>query len=542
MNKIIFITLITKFAYKYLPLIFLVINCLLLIYYLFFTYAYYFHSDSASKILQAKEMLENHELFSPSWNSVNNDLLILSSHYFLLPILIFLKVSYFSYAMGALLSAILTVYSISYLLNTLEVDKRKKIIILALIIGGISIINAEDLFGHFAYGNFVTYACFLVSFSIRLLNENNKSKILYLLGINLIFIIVFWSNPIRAIPTYLLPILLACLFSINKFKKNNLLQFNNKLIVIILIIGISLLGSIIGYMLFSYSIKFLPMISSPANLKWVDSVYFYTNLQRVVEYIVEIMGGWPFSGTKILSLGGLYQGVRFLGGVLFIYLAFVFYKEINKNLEEKIFFLSVFAFSSFVIMACIIISSGLIGSRYLNCSLIFILISILAYDFDKNKKINIIKALMIAILISNSFYIYTTTKPEISKRMGMYWDNQFNGITNFLIKENLNYGYSTYWRANSITVLSNEEVIIRAIEDIEGQPKPYRWLSSNRWYLPESHIGKSFILLTKEEAKKFNLQYLISNELLPIRELSYDNYIIYEFSENIAKKLPNWTM
>jgi len=72
-----------------LALLFLTCNFLLLCWYLFVVYKTGFHSDSAAKVLLAREIVETGQYFPRDWNFVNGDLFVLFGHTFIIPLLAF---------------------------------------------------------------------------------------------------------------------------------------------------------------------------------------------------------------------------------------------------------------------------------------------------------------------------------------------------------------------------------------------------------------------------------------------------------------------
>ena len=67
-----------------------------------------------------------------------------------------------------------------------------------------------------------------------------------------------------------------------------------------------------------------------------------------------------------------------------------------------------------------------------------------------------------------------------------------------------------------------------------------RHLSSNRWYRPSAWQGESFLLLTEQEAALIDWKLFATYNGTPVRELTYDKFRIFVFSQNIAKSLPGW--
>ncbi|WP_210217151.1 hypothetical protein, partial [Klebsiella pneumoniae] len=68
----------------------------------------------------------------------------------------------------------------------------------------------------------------------------------------------------------------------------------------------------------------------------------------------------------------------------------------------------------------------------------------------------------------------------------------------------LQYGYGTYWNSGVITILSGGDVRVRQIEFDRGLPIPRLHLASRSWFRPQTWTGKSFLLLSKEEAAQLD--------------------------------------
>jgi len=85
----------------------LIINLGFLIWYIFYGYQLFFHSDGASNVALAKEMLDTGQFFPQDWNYVNADLGMLSSRVFLVPLLMIVPNEYMAYAIFQCISALM---------------------------------------------------------------------------------------------------------------------------------------------------------------------------------------------------------------------------------------------------------------------------------------------------------------------------------------------------------------------------------------------------------------------------------------------------
>jgi hypothetical protein len=112
-------------------------------------------------------------------------------------------------------------------------------------------------------------------------------------------------------------------------------------------------------------------------------------------------------------------------------------------------------------------------------------------------------------------------------------------LTRFLEKEGLQYGYSPFWSAGKMTVLSGQQVRVRQIYFEHGLPVPMRMLSSNRWYRPEAWTGQTFLLLRDPDLKEINEDFLAGYVGKPLRKLDFEDWHIWVFAGNLAT-LPVW--
>jgi len=148
------------------------------------------------------------------------------------------------------------------------------------------------------------------------------------------------------------------------------------------------------------------------------------------------------------------------------------------------------------------------------------------------------------VLVTDAYKTYVIS--DLNSNSGNQWGQPGQrhvhamGIVNFLEKHELQYGYATYWNAGILSVLSDEKVRVRQIQLSGGIPVPMRHLSSNRWYLPNAWAGKTFLLLSNEEASLIDQEEMKVYGQKIIQKLSFGNYTIFVFAHNIAAGMPGW--
>ena len=115
-------------------------------------------------------------------------------------------------------------------------------------------------------------------------------------------------------------------------------------------------------------------------------------------------------------------------------------------------------------------------------------------------------------------------------------DNLDHRLAAKLKAEGLEYGYSTFWRSQAITLISDSEVRVREIlaDEFDGVSTDY-YQSSRAWYEDQEGIDKYFVLLNDYEAgdASRNRAWKSYVEENAVEIIDFENYVIYVFDENI---------
>lgn len=104
-------------------------------------------------------------------------------------------------------------------------------------------------------------------------------------------------------------------------------------------------------------------------------------------------------------------------------------------------------------------------------------------------------------------------------------------VIDTLEKNNLQYGYGTFWNANSITLLSDNDVKVRCINVNESGVSPRAYQTNINWYKDNSY--KEYFLLLKAD-EYYTYKYSV-NYVEPIKEIESDNYFILVYNYNLLE-------
>lgn len=108
----------------------------------------------------------------------------------------------------------------------------------------------------------------------------------------------------------------------------------------------------------------------------------------------------------------------------------------------------------------------------------------------------------------------------------------------FLEKNDLTYGYATYWNAAIQTMLSDGAVRVNAVDwdnDTQSRLEGFYWLNVSYYYSEEFNDSGSFLMLEPEEDEMFRERggYELLGE--PQDIMYFKDYVIYIYDYNISR-------
>jgi len=134
------------------------------------------------------------------------------------------------------------------------------------------------------------------------------------------------------------------------------------------------------------------------------------------------------------------------------------------------------------------------GIKYLTPFMIFgTIIFSTKVNIDKLRlKLPMPKPLLIVIsFLLIEIYITTT----ISLVKDVQPDKTYYQLASFLEKNNLKYGYGSYWDSSVITVATENKIKIRAVASGKSHIHPFMFVSKKDWYTNFKKLSKPFFIL-----------------------------------------------
>lgn len=529
------------------------VSIVALLYYLFKGYIPEFHTDSAFKNLLAGEIVRQGSYFPSDWNYVNGDLWVLFGQIFIIPLLPFFKNSYTLHAISGLMSSVIVLASLWCVSGMVMRTGWMRLLTVTIFAGGVSWVMAENLFGQVSYGNVLYVSAFMLYFGWRWLEcTTRRAMIGWAAALVALSTLAFWGNPQRAVAYDLAPMFAAiaawCLARTDLLtwhpgaRRWKLTRPSQRVIGLVMLVCVS---ALLGTILHSVSLALVHSADGAGSTRWLTFATFKDNLWFTFEGILGMFGALPTPGASLTSLGGSYEAVRLLAVLTMLALLPLACCAFLRDARPGARMLAAFTASGLCIFIFLQIttttpdmSGPVISSRYMLPSLVLGVVLLLGYAESKGLRSPTGVAAWAVILVLSSSLVHPGNSFSRLYR-GTPASTHMQAVE-ALRSKGLEYGYATYWNSGVITVLSGEDVRVRQIEFSHGMPVPRLHLASRNWFRSEAWAGKSFLLLTRDEAAQMDRSEIFSFTGQPLEEFTVGDFIVLVFKENLASTLPGW--
>lgn len=522
----------------------LIINISLLFYYIFFNYADSFHSDSASKVLLAREIYESQEFFPKTWNYVNGDISIVFGHIFIVPLLAFIPAGYIAHAISGSVFSLLILTGVWLLARNLLIPYWQKIAVVAFFAAGVSRFFAENLFGQGSYGVVILICLYILIFAQKYLESMGKTAFFWGALVLLLFFVAYWSNPKRALISYGLPLIggLGWIILSNEF------DLRRKSLSLVLL---AVAGSVAGLIMHEITLANISNVKGAASARWLDIESVPQNILYTIKGLYAQLDGLLLGGESIFSPHGLVYAIKFLLATLVLFMIPVAIREAIKIEAKEKSLIALFAGISIASTLFLQITTTLPdmsdpiqSSRYLVPGVtlgIFVLLTLPLKLLDFSARSTALLLILVVYTLSgyNNFVKSDLSSGKILGQPGQVSAYR-SELIEFIKDHDLHYGYATYWNAGVLTVLSDERLKVPQVQLHQGVPVPMRYLSSNNWYLPSAWDGKTFLLIHDREENLVNLTEFSKLGVHLVQKLKFRDFTIFVFEQNIAKFIPGW--
>ncbi len=520
----------------------LVVNLFVLALYVVHGYWNSFHTDASTKNLLAQEMLETGRFFPRDWNYQNRDLMVVFGQVLIWPLLPFFKNGFALHAFSGLVFSAAILGSLWKLTALTCAAKWQRVAIVAIFAGGLSFRTAENIFGQVSYGVVLLLSCIVVVVAWQTLVDRDRRLHLGLLALWLVLLLATWSNPQRALISYLLPLFAAV--GAHVLWGGAAVEIGRRLRRGFLTSSVAILGFVSGAACSAFVLERVQNINGVASPRWLAFEGIVNNLVHSAQAVIAMLGGTPPAGHEVVSLAGAYVSVRLVVAfVLMLLLPWGVWRAVRIGrpaLKFLAMFVAIQCSAILFLFATTTIPDMIdpaTSGRYLAPSVLLGLVVLFSIPLSRSRLgLNVVVSALMGVLLTSSM----VRLGDEALPVRSYNPTQ-TAILEALRTNNLKYGYATYWNSGVYTVLSGGESRIRQISIEHGRPVPMRHLSSNRWYEAEAWGGSTFLLLNQAEEELIDWDAMEVVMGVQPKRVQVAHLTAFVYPENIAKKMPSWS-
>ena len=526
-----------RIALTALSIFTMLLGMFLIIYYIWGAARGEFHSDSTDTLYWAEAAMQGNGLINPDFNYAA--VMPFGGNIFMQIWIPFFGVSMTTHSLGMTTFFVVFSASIFWLLTEMKWSIRWKGITIGGILVALSLSEKlrEIFWGHIIYyslGMLFLVAGLALVLHIYNIQDSGKSRIKLRLTIALVILLVMFTilctNSTTAIALFALPI-------IGSLFVERLLDHSQPLInkktglggIMLVICGIGVvagmkLGKIIaGDVVAGYA---------SAYSRFAESNTWWEHIEKLPLALLNLLGLDISAGTDLMSLDGINTIMLIVYALILVILpiiALCFYGKI-KDTGTRMLIISHFVVTAFIMVGyvCGLLSaadwrlSPLLVSSFLVC------ISFMRWIYLNTdmRRLGVLLLLPVGYICANGAYTVAKLPPD------SYLENTNYKLAQFLIEEDLEYGYATFWNSHAITVQSDSKTKVRNVDINEIGVSISYYQSNIKWYEDQEGQDDYFLLMSVGERDT-----LISSghEIITRqrRELECEGFIIWVFEDNI---------
>ncbi len=534
------------FVGKHIWIVMLVLSIGLVGYYVLFPSRQFFHSDTTDTLMWAIASYESGELFAPDFNYAC--LLPFSTSLVMTALIPIFGISMTTHVLGMLVFFLCFAGSLIWMCRKMKWSWHWTSVMTAIVLFVLS--GSEKLreiyWGHTIYYSlgvlflFVGLALLFHHMDLGAKMDSRtefdpKDKTDYkLLAVTLL--ICFWfiltcTNQLIAMVIFAIP-LMAALFCERWLDSGSelLCKKNRRALLLFVVMGAGMLA---GYMLTSILADGVSAGYEGAFSSYSPMNEWLNNLLKFPEQWITLFGVNVHANEPLLSAASIQNLLMLLASVVILVLPLIALCCYNKIEDAKlrILILSYWFMTALIMLGYI---CGKLSSANWRLSPIVAMSTVVSVAFfrwaaSRVSMQRVISVLMIPVVMVTAINAYGIAKMSPTA----YKDAVLYQLVDTLEAYGLDYGYANFWRANSITVISDCNVECRSVDITTNGVIPYHYQNFSAWFEDQPNQDRYFLLMTDIEKNDL----LASDSLIPSiphAEIAEHGYYIWVFEQNIV--------
>jgi len=510
----------------------------------------YFHSDCTDSMFWALASYDSGKVVSPDYNYAA--ILPFGASVWYIPLIAMFGVTMKTHIIGMVIFTVLFALSIVFLCRTLRWSYPASFIAMACVLLAISGSDKlrEIMWGHTIYYSLGLLLLFFgLGLAIRvvrckLLTEGvvDVKSVLWIFGYA-IFTMLSATNGTQVLVLCVLPIA-GALFC-ERFFDSSVKLLDKKNIRVVFVIAVAGIATVFG-------LKLLEIWKGDVIAGYQDAYSTYSSMSEWINNLMllpsqyfSLIGVTYEPNAPLMDAASVVNLVRIGTGLIILavpLIGFFFYNKYKYN-ETKIVLWINLLVGAFVMMGWIL---GKLSNAAWRLTPVYgvaifatvaVIRDLLAHKDALMRFACVCSAAMICFCAVNM-------KGIIKMPFDYGQDNDLHMLAETLEKEGLSYGYATFWYAQAITVISDDQVKTRNIIVEQDKFLQYTYQSEYSWYADQPGQKEYFVLLTNYEyslvGKYFELGapdgaegYIAELSRHMVRKIDLENYKIVVFDTNI---------
>lgn len=498
------------------------------IYYIFGPSAAYFHSDCADTILWAQASVDGKTMFNPDFGYAA--LLPFGGTTVMIPLVAIFGVGMTAQHIGMAIFALLFFASVLWLLKSMKFSTELSLFgtgVLALVLCSSEKMR-EIFYEHVIYYSIgVVIICVLLSLYIRFTDGGKRitlKKRIILLTAIVVFTFLSAFDGTQVAASAIFPVLFAGGCEI-LFSKEKLFSKTNRPAIIALagiaaatVAGIVILNNISE----GIGIGYASAYSNYSNMnEWTN------NLLKLPQQWCELFGVDVYFGMNLFSVDSIINIIRLAASFITALVpvaALIFINKLER--PAALLVLTHFGVTGVVMFGYIF---GILSLANWRLSPIICTGVLVCVSMVKQVKISIplSRIASIAGCVLVLFGAISVKEIKDMPKDGIRY-NEYYHVAQYLESKGLNYGFATFWKSQTITVLSDSRVKVINTDMNDYGITPCAFQTNANWFSEQEDVDRYFLIADIAEYVKIlnsdDAIYLTEGPVEVIEEL--DGYII----------------
>ena len=494
----------------------------------------YLHADFTDTIYWANASLESGRVFDPEFRYAG--LLPFSANLWFMPLIAIFGVSMMAQVIGMIIFAFVFAASLYFMCRSLEwsISWSAFSVGVTMLILSSSVKLREIMWGHVIYYSLILVLLFVgIGLAARLLRKRTTALCI----LTALWAVLSATDGVQIVAMVLLPVA-GAIIAERFFDGEKRLTDKCNFYPFCISAGIILAGSV-GLLLLS-------LLKGDISADYADAHMGLTSVNNWADNLLKLPKAWfGLLGFDEMNkdIGKIPALLSALVGIVIAVLPIslaINYKKIEKT-ETKLLLWAHLALSAVTLggWVCGVLSGA--DWRLVSMMGTSIVTSVAAVRHFLSVKADgeeSVVAKRLSVVLAVCLLAGSVIGGAVMLKMPADYgrDNLDHRLAAKLKAEGLEYGYSTFWRSQAITLISDSEVRVREIlaDEFDGVSTDY-YQSSRAWYEDQEGIDKYFVLLNDYEAGEAsrNRAWESYVEENAVEIIDFENYVIYVFDENI---------